>query len=197
MRQVTELRFEVPAGRWSLYLSPPPLELAPFVKGILGGPWFRELRQPTRPAQDHARGHIQSRATAPPHASWRRCYRSLRLGVGPAATAVRGPTVFRRHAFTVPAHRGEPTACWRICVFGIPMDGLTNDLIELDMLTARAFQDRARAKLLEMLRLTPISRARIGNAHGAVGAFNLGGRPANEGAHADFRLACCRVPRSR
>ena len=26
----------------------------------------------------------------------------------------------------------------------------------------------------------------IGNAHGAVGAFNLGGRPANEGAHADF-----------
>jgi hypothetical protein len=34
MRQVTELRFEVPAGRWSLYLSPPPLELAPFVKSF-------------------------------------------------------------------------------------------------------------------------------------------------------------------
>ena len=34
MRQVTELRFEVPAGRWSLHLSPPPLEFAPFVKAF-------------------------------------------------------------------------------------------------------------------------------------------------------------------
>src|SRR5258705_8796250 len=86
-------------------------------QSLLGGSWVRELRQPTRPAQDHARGHVQPRATAPPHASWRRCYKSRRLGVGPAATAVRGPTVFRRHAFTVPPHRGEPIACWRICVF--------------------------------------------------------------------------------
>jgi len=34
MRQVKELRFELPGGRWSIHLLPPPHDLAPLVKAF-------------------------------------------------------------------------------------------------------------------------------------------------------------------
>jgi AraC-like DNA-binding protein len=159
MRQVTELRFQPPTGGWSLFLSPPPPELAPFVKV------FWEV---------HGFGHFTSQRVlpkttlevtfnlGPPH----RLLDHTRPGV--AITSRRAwvsglrqrPLVFQPcfDVTRIPFHFTgvglSPAGAFAF--FGIPMNELTNDVIELDMLAAARF-GTVHAQLLE----TPARHARF------------------------------------
>jgi len=156
MRQVTELRFELPAGRWSLYLSPPPLELAPFVKA------FWEVHGFGNFASQRVLPKTTLEVTfnlGPPHRlthpggavinpyAWVSGLQQRPFVVQPCFDVTRLPFHFTGVSLS-------PAGAYAF--FGIPMDGLTNDLIELDMLTA-ARSRTVHAQLLE----TPSRRARF------------------------------------
>src|SRR6266481_4502051 len=155
MRQVTELRFELPAGRWSLYLSPPPPELAPFVTVFWEVHGFGNF----------ASQHILPKTTleltfnlGPPHRlthpggtlinrdAWVSGLQQQPYVVHPCFDVTRLPFHFQGVSLS-------PAGAYAF--FGIPMNELTNNVIELDMLAARL--RTVHAQLLE----TPSRRARF------------------------------------
>ena len=200
MRRIEELRFDSPAvGRWSLYLLAPPAELAPYVEVFwevhgfahyarerilpktnvelmfnLGPP--HRLLDPTRPA-----GASLYRD------AWVAGLQRRPLVIEPCFDATRVPS----HLM---AARLRPEGAYAF--FGFPMDELSNDVIDLDLLSRPDFS-AVHARLLEtgsrperfallealvrqrvgaQIRVRPFIRwasAQIERTHGAVRILDL------------------------
>lgn len=152
MRRIVELRFDSPAvGRWSLYLQAPPAELASYVEVFwevhgfahyarerilpkttvelmfnLGPP--HRLLDPTRPA-----------GAAVYRDAWVAGLQQRPLAIEPCFDATRVPS----HLM---AARLRPAGAYAF--FGLPMNELSNDVIDLDLISGVRFA-AVHARLLE------------------------------------------------
>jgi AraC-like DNA-binding protein len=173
MRGIQEIRFDSPGvGQWSLFLLPPPADLAPYIEVFwevhgfaqyarerilpktnielmfnLGPP--HRLLDPTRPA-----------GASVYREAWVAGLQRRPLVIEPCFDAARVPS----HLMAV---RLRPEGAYAF--FGMPMDELSNDVIDLDLLSKAAFAS-VHARLIETAAraerfalLENLVRQRIGN----------------------------------
>ena len=152
MRRIEELRFDSPAvGRWSLYLLQPPVELAPFVEVFWEVHGFahyaRERILPKTSIELMFNLGPPHRVLDPTHPERATVYRDAWV-----AGLQRRPLVIEPcfDATRVPSHlmaaRLRPEGAYAF--FGLPMDELSNEVIDLDLLSRRGFS-LVHAQLLE------------------------------------------------
>jgi AraC-like DNA-binding protein len=200
MRRIDEIRFDSPGvGRWSLFLLAPPADLAPHVEVFwevhgyaqyarerilpktnielmfnLGPP--HRLLDPTRPA-----------GASVYREAWVAGLQRRPLVIQPCFDAARVPS----HLM---AARLRPAGAYAF--FGLPMDELSNDVIDLDLLSTAAFstthdrlcetasraerfallEDLVRKRVSEQVRVRPFIRwaaTQIERTHGAVRILDL------------------------
>jgi AraC-like DNA-binding protein len=152
MRGIEEIRFDSPAvGRWSLYLLAPAAELAPFVEVFWEVHGFahyaRERILPKTNVELMFNLGPPHRVLDPTHPERATTYRDSWV-----AGLQRRPLLIEPcfDATRVPSHlmaaRLRPEGAYAF--FGLPMDELSNEVIDLDLLSRRSFST-VHAQLLE------------------------------------------------
>jgi AraC-like DNA-binding protein len=152
MRGIEEIRFDSPVvGRWSLYLLAPPAELAPFVEVFWEVHGFahyaRERILPKTNVELMFNLGPPHRVLDPMHPERATTYRDSWV-----AGLQRRPLLIEPcfDAKRVPSHlmaaRLRPEGAYAF--FGLPMDELSNEVIDLDLLSRRSFST-VHAQLLE------------------------------------------------
>jgi AraC-like DNA-binding protein len=199
MRRIEELRFDVPAvGRWSLYVLAPPAELAAFVEVFWEVHGFadyaRERILPKTNIELMFNLGPAHRIVDPTHPPGARVYRDAWV-----AGLQRRPLVIEPcfDASRVPSHliaaRLRPEGAYAL--FGCPMNELSNDVIDLDLISSRfstlharlletasrherfaQLEALVRERVATQVRVRPFIRwatAQIERTHGAVRILDL------------------------
>lgn len=152
MQPIEEIRFDSPAvGRWSLFLRPPPPELAPFVEVFWETHGFahfaRERILPKTTIELMFNLGPPHRLLDPSHPSGATTYRNHWVSALQQRPLVIAPCF---DATRIPSHliaiRLRPSGAYAL--FGMPMDELSNAVLDLDLLPGRHFTT-VHAKLLE------------------------------------------------